>query len=371
MKKVLHLISPIGCFGAEKVMITLCVGLVSSEYQPLIGVIGNSTSSHFAVIEEAQRSGLDVIDFTCKGKFDINFVRTLTRFLRDKDIAIIHSHGYKSNFYALIASFKTKVRKIATCHNWLGESGKMKFYKQLDLLLLSRFDKLVVVSKTLRNEIIKKGISSNKVEIIHNGVDLDRYCLSCDRLVLKDSFKINDNEIIVGTVGRLSKEKGHVFLLDAFRKAVLEFAGIKLLIVGDGQLRESLERRAIDLQISEKVIFCGKRNDISQLLQIFDIFVLPSLTEAMPLALLEAMASKKPVIATKVGEIPEIISNGYSGLLVEPGDACAMADALVTLLRDKKKASLFAARSNEMLKKNYTSEQMTQKYLNIYELLCS
>ena len=291
------------------------------------------------------------------------------RLVKDNSIDVVHSHGYKSNFYGFLASLGLNIKRIATCHNWLGKSKKMKFYEKLDKLLLSKFDKVVVVSDALKKDVLRSGIFEEKVVVIDNGIDIDKFKVISDKLQVKKTLGIREEGYVVGTVGRLTEEKGHIYLIEAFRKVITKFSNAKLLIVGDGPLREDLELAVSSMKLKEKVVFAGMREDIPEMLNIMDMFVLPSLTEGMPMALLEAMASQTPIIATKVGAIPKIIDNGHSGLLIDPNDVIQLSRAIVNLLKSKEKAQSLSQNAYNLVKKRFSSERMAGEYAKVYESL--
>jgi glycosyltransferase involved in cell wall biosynthesis len=203
----------------------------------------------------------------------------------------------------------------------LGEDLKMKLYARLDKSLLNRFDKVVAVSDTVKQEILNRNISSTRVLTIPNGIDVDRFNSRKRPDTLKREFGIDHNCRIIGTVGRLSEEKGHSHLLHAAEKVLRTCPDVVFLIVGDGPLREDLQDKALQLAQGGSVnpfLFTGVRNDMEEIYSLMDIFVLPSLTEGLPMVLLEAMAAQKPVVATKVGAVPGVIDDGHSGLLISP-----------------------------------------------------
>ncbi len=368
--KTLQLISPIGFFGAENVMIQLSKELFSCDYSNYVGILGNSQRSYIDTADEAGKYGLNVKIFPCRGKFDIKSILKIRNFIKNNKIDIIHSHGYKSNLYNLLASIGLRVKRITTCHNWLGSTAKMRFYAYLDKLLLNKFDKVIVVSNDLNAEVLKRGISPKKVQLIYNGIDLKRFQPdNLNNISFKELLGFQDGSPLIGTVGRLTEEKGHNYLISAFANMISELPDAKLLIVGDGPLRNSMESQVKNLGLQNKVILMGTRRDIPEILNIIDIFVLPSLTEGVPMALLEAMAAKKPIIATRVGAISNIIKNGYSGLLVEPKDSNALYCSMNCLINDKAKAFSMANEAFECVKSKFSSLRMAQEYINVYESL--
>ena len=230
-------------------------------------------------------------------------IRSIKKFAKDQEFDIMHSHGYKSNFYSLLGTAFLKIKRISTCHTWYSVNTKMKFYEWIDKILLKRFDKVVVVSQDLFDEVVRSGVSREKVCVINNGIDVERFNhpLSSDQhKKFKQALGINDADKVIGVVARLASDKGHEYLFQALKVVIQKMPGIKCLVVGDGPLKNHLADSVQRLGLQDNVIFTGIRKDIPELLSIMDMFVLSSTKEGMPIALLEAMAMKKPIIATNV-----------------------------------------------------------------------
>lgn len=370
--KVLHLISSSGYFGADNMLIELARGTKGSAVSPLVGVFRNVHNPHVETGEVARDHDIPVEVFPCGGKVDLGTILKIRRFLRSQGVDIVHTHGYKSNLYALGSTVGTRVGRIATCHNWLGDDVKMKSYARLDKFFLKRFDRVVAVSDTIREELDSADIPSHKIVTIYNGIDLNRFRPRPDTEEARKGLGIRDGSRVIGTVGRLSEEKGHTHLLRAARDPVLEGQNLVFLIVGDGPLRARLEEEAGGKgQGSPDIVFTGTRKDVDKLYGMMDVFVLPSLTEGLPMALLEAIAAKRPVIATKVGGVPKVIEEGSSGRLVPPADAKALAMAIRDLLVDPEEGRRMAEKAYETVKETFSADTMTRRYLDTYEEMTS
>lgn len=361
---ILQLISSKGFFGAENVLLQLSNEIKKRKSdRVVVGCLENSYSPHLEVIERCQKSGIETAIFPCRGKFDVRVMLQIRRLIREKKIDIIHSHGYKANFYSVFASIGFKISLIATCHNWLGNDYKMKFYATLDRFLLRKFNKIVVVSDDLKKLIISSGISHRKVRIVRNGISLDSFQASGSATQMKIDLGIPPKSSVIGTVGRISEEKGHRYLLRSAETIIEQYPGSVFLIIGDGPLRETLQK-----EFNRSFIkFTGMRDDLPELYQCMDIFVLPSLTEGLPLVLLEAMASKLPVVATRVGAVPSVIIDKENGFLVEPGDGEGIKNYLLYLLRDCQAGKLMGQKGYQIVKENYSSERMAKEYMEIYK----
>lgn len=374
--RVLHLISSSGFYGADNVLIELLKQLRQSSFSPVIGVFENIQNPHLEVAEVAKQHNLPVQIFPCKGKLDLNTILLIRRFVDEQKVNLIHTHGYKSNFYALAAVLCKKVPMITTCHNWLGDDIKMRLYARLDKFFLNRFDRIIAVSDTVRREILNHGVSSEKLLTIYNGIDIKRFNNRINEKNIKKELGIEHDYKVIGTVGRLSEEKGHTYFLEAAEKVLQKYPKTAFLIVGDGPLREYLKEKAC--QIADKLnpqtnisqnpfIFAGVRSDISTIYSIMDIFVLPSLTEGLPMVLLEAMASRKPVVATDVGAVSSVFEHGRSGVLIEPGNVNNLSMEIMELLANPQKIQKMANHARQKVELEFSSKIMTEKYLDVYQ----
>lgn len=361
--KILQLISSKGYFGAENVLVQLANELNKRDDCQIVGgVIKNLSNPHDEVAVECQARGIEAICFPCVGKFDFNTLSLLRQYAKNRRIDVIHSHGYKSNLYSFFATLNLPVALVATCHNWVGDAPKMKFYAALDRFFLKQFSHVAAVSLEVKNKIVLSKIPEANVNLVLNGVDVERFADCNLSSQAKEKLGIPGNQIVIGTVGRISSEKGHIHLCNAFKSLHRQFPETSLLIVGDGDLREELQIKFRD----PSIIFTGLRNDIPKLYQCMDIFALPSLTEGLPMVLLEAMSSRLPVVATKVGYVPQVILENQTGLLVEPGDEEGLRRDLSQLVEDRKKRKRFGQLAEKRVKENFSAAEMARQYFKIY-----
>ena len=361
--RILQFISSSGFYGAENVVLQLALSLEKLGVEPIVGVVRNTHNPRLELLEKSRQHGINATSFVCRGKIDYQLVRRLREFIVAEQVDVVHSHGYKSNFYAYVSSLGLPVSLVSTCHNWIDNEYKMKIYSKLDRFILRRFSHVVAVSSQVVEQLLINKVSPEKVQKINNGIDVSMFYGTAPESGLERGFGINAKDVVVGTVGRISEEKGHRFLLGAFNVVKNSFPGLRLLIVGDGPLKTALEREFSD----HDIIFTGNRHDVPEMYRLMDIFVLPSLTEGLPMVLLEAMASGKAVVATRVGEIPSVVSEGKSGLLVNPGSEKELSKALETLLSSPMFAGVLGVEASKLVNEKYSSMLMTQAYLKVYE----
>lgn len=366
--KILQLISSCGFFGAEKVVFELASELRKSGHTATIGVIKNRQHPDFDLMEKAAECSLHAEGFPCKGKLDFGTINAIASYAERNAIDIIHSHGYKADIYAFLSNFRRRTPLIATAHNWININTKMSLYAFADKTVLKRFNAVVSVSKTIETLLLRSGFKKEKVCLVENGVDVGKFHHSNGHTSTA-GIPHDAKYKIIGTVGRLVKEKGHTHLIDAATKILAEYKNCIFLFVGDGPLKEELQNQAKANGIGDQVIFLGNRDDIPELLSRMDIFVLPSLVESHPMALLEAMAAQKPIVASSVGDIATILKEGQLGKVVAPGNSSVIAEGVLSYLKDSDGAKRDSLNAYQEAVEKYSSARMASEYLKIYHRL--
>lgn len=383
-KRVLHLRSTGGFLGAENVIIEIGKFSEKFGYRSIVASFEEPNGEHEELIAAAAKNGLETAVIKCRGRFDPSVFGRLRRVVDSMGIDVIHCHGYKEDFYALFSGLR--IPKIATNHLWKKTTLKLRVSEYADSLALRYFDRVVAVSHEILLEMEKRGIPASKMSMIENGVDPGRF-RGIDgngkNKGIREQFGIDKDHIVLGTVSSLTTEKGHSCLLKAVSSLVLKEGlalkegavktgkkgGIRLLIVGDGPEKERLKLEAAELGLSGSVIFAGKRKDIPELLDAMDIFIIPSFREGLPMALLEAMAASKTVIATDVGEARRVLSDGQDGYLVPPGNPEALCRAILEAIKDKDGSREMGRSALRAVEKNFTSEKMAGRYCALYDTL--
>ena len=360
--KILQLISSGGFYGAESVLVNLSVELQHAGHRCIVGVFENSGNTNTEVGDRAELLGLAVCRVPCRSRIDWRTVRQVRKIIEGDEVDLVHAHGYKADFYALLATRVAASPVTATCHNWLGESGAMRAYARLDRYLLRFFDGVAAVSGPVAEQLRQAGVR-RRVQVIPNGVPVPS---SDSRSTLADHIRMGDR-IVVGTVGRLSSEKGASFLIEAAAKICPDFPRAFFVLVGDGPMRSALEARVRELGMEGQFLFTGQRHDVEQIYRAFDIFVLPSLEEGMPMALLEAMAAGLPVVATKVGGVPDIVNDPSVGTLVDPGDANAIATGIRDLLNSRSQREEIGSNGRKRVEESFSAAAMARRYVELYQ----
>lgn len=363
--KIMHVMLSLDYGGAEKVATNLINKMSQDRYDFSVCTLDRLGSASHGLnsntrIECANRvSGLDL-------QLPFRMAKIIRKFSPD----IVHAHNCTALLYGALAARLAGVKKIVvTQHGSIAdESNKVKSVLKLYSGLIS---KNIAVSKTVETCI--KNIyepAGAKTELIINGIDEDYYSkIAGANNNLKADLGIKGNEFVIGHVARLSPEKDQTTLIRAFAKVLERSKAVKLIIVGDGPLRKSMETLSTELGIADKVIFAGFQDNIRSFLNIFDIFVLPSIREGTSLTLLEAMAMELPVIATDVGGNPDIVINNETGLLVPSKDIDALSGAILKLHNYSLLRNKMGKAGRARVDRNFSLRAMTEKYDTIYRAL--
>lgn len=254
----------------------------------------------------------------------------------------------------------------------VGDLSRLRRLKLSHLFvpLIKRLDRFIVVSRKMRDELIAAGFDASRIVLIPNGVETDSFAASSQRAA--QTFQLRDPaRRTVLSVARLSAEKGLDVLLEAWKQVVSQTSAARLVLVGDGPERGALERQARESALSGSLVFAGQVRDVRPFLQHGDLFVLPSRSEGLPNALLQAMSVGLPCIASRVGGVQELITDGVNGRLVEPEDPRALAEALRQLLSDQEEAGRLGAAARQTVEQHYSFRQMVDRYAACYRDVCS
>jgi glycosyltransferase involved in cell wall biosynthesis len=358
-----QIISSEGFYGAESMLVDLSRSLARLGCTITVVVFHDRRNPHIELAMVASAHGLNVKTIECRGRWDWRSVREIRQFGRDKGIDIFHTHGYKADIYTYAATRRERVVTISTCHNWPNRKLLMQAYAKGNRLVLRHFHHVTSPSVDVIRTLRRSGICASRIAHIPNGVEISRFQGASPRL--RQELPVKDNPLI-GFVGRHVNDKGGATLLGAARQVLAAHPEVHFAFVGDGPDRGGWMRLAADLGIAEHVHFTGTRHDMPEVYASFDLLVLPSFDEAMPMCLLEAMASGVPVIATRVGSIPDLIVSGVTGRLTEPGDAPALTHEMIYLLDNSRTAAELGGAGRRRVDCLFSADAMARKYLAIY-----
>ena len=293
----------------------------------------------------------------------------LKRNIQQTGIQGVCSHDFKSNFHAFFLRKMTGIPAMCVFHGRTMKDLKIRLYYLLDLLLMSGLDAVICVSESQRIA-LRRFIPKSRLHVVPNAVDIDEITdLSVE--LEADNAAISPRRKTIVFVGRLSREKGLSHLIRAF-SCLTSFRGqLALDIIGDGPDHRILEALISDLGVEESVRLLGFKENVYPYIQEAEFLVLPSLSEGMPVVILEAFALKKPVVATRVGGIPEMIRHERDGLLIDPKNERQLADAIAHLLLNPLKIVHMGNNAYRRVKREFSFETQTDRYQEIYRMLVS
>ena len=349
--------------GAQEHLFNLLSRLDTSRFDASVVALSDGSA-----VRKLRRHGfaVTVID----DPDDAIAVGTLTAHLADLRPDVLHAHMFRAEVVATkaaIALAEAGHRRpyvVSTVH-----SSRIRSEEDREELrrLTPEMNQLVAVSTAIERKIADEGRAGAPVRLIYNGVDLERYDHQEPCCTLRDEYGMEPGSVLVGVVARLEPEKGHPTLLDAWPAVLRAVPNAYLMVIGEGSRLDALQQQARDLRIAHRVVFTGRRDDVPAVTAALDVAVLPSYREAQGLSILEAMALSRPVVATNVGGIPEVIEDGVSGLLVEPHDAAALAAAITRLLLDHPYADVIARAGHDTVRAKFCLEHMVAEVSAIYQ----
>ena len=370
---IAHVIYKLGMGGLENGLINLINQMPADKYRHMIICLTGSTEFR----ERLQRQDVQIIDLEKKEGQDWRSFVSLYQVLKQYNVDIIHTRNLAAIEYQ-ISAFLARVKyRVHSEHGWdvFDPQGNNRKYQILRRLLSPLIQVFIPLSLHLQSYLVEKvGISEQKIIRICNGVDIKKfYPVKVKHLVSDCPLPFDKNTVTIGTVGRMHGVKDQLTLVRAFislLKANAELTGqINLVLIGEGPLKKEAIKLLEDSQLLEYAWLPGKREDIAEIMRSLDIFVLPSQAEGISNTILEAMATGLPVIATAVGGNPELIVEGETGLLVPASDPEAMADALLTLIKDKQKRQQQGENSYQRVLDKFSIQAMVNKYTDVYDSL--
>ncbi|MBV9082417.1 MAG: glycosyltransferase [Acidobacteriaceae bacterium] len=353
--KVMHIVLALNVGGLERLLANLSGCQAMRDFDQLVCCLDELGT----LAPEIERNGAKVFIERRGPGFDFQLVFRLARLLRGEHVAAVHTHALDPMLYGALAARLAGVPvRVHTQHSaFLDSCSRADRWK---FQLASRsFTHLIAVSEQTRQGMLRSGASRKRTHTILNGIQ--------PRRNMRDITTRKSARLVIGSVGRLSPEKGIDRLIRAFAALHSRYPAAALHIVGDGPERSSLEALARELCVAASVKFLGRSSDVFSALQMMDIFVLPSLTEGIPLALLEGMSARLPVIATAVGGVPEVVVDGVSGMLIPPNDVPALTNALGRLMADSAVRESLAKNAVARVEQQFSLAAMANKYRSIYQ----
>jgi|WetSurMetagenome_2_1015567.scaffolds.fasta_scaffold00064_41 glycosyltransferase involved in cell wall biosynthesis len=366
--KIMHVIDSSGLYGAEVMLLGLMDEQRRMGDRPVLCSIGTFDDGRKEIECAAEQHGHDVIPARMAPGFNLRGAFAILRNARDHKADVLHSHGYKGNI--LLGSLTRKLRRfpmVSTVHGWtsMGNLSKMRVYDWLDSLSLNGVDAVITVNNSQQHSSKFRWCINKNVRCIPNGI------AAAEAAELPSP---SDNPVasfckghfIVGALGRLSKEKGYDVLIQAFHRLRNTTPDARLVIIGEGKERASLEALIKRLDLEAYVLMPGFMEQAAQYLPLFSCFVISSYTEGLPISLLEAMMAGTPVVSTDVGSIADILETGKTGALVKTGDIEGLSEAMLRICRNPSLAAQQALAAGEIVVSKYSAKNMALAYREVY-----
>lgn len=356
--RVMHVITRLIVGGAQLTTIRLCERL-SDSYDmylvagPQVGVEGSlherARASSPVLIAPSLRREIDL-------RRDARAVRELSRLIKEIDPAIVHTHSSKAGIIGRVATLRSRARVVHTVHGW-GHTpdhprSQRALFVGLERLAAKRTDALVAVSQEVRAQGLRRRIgTADRYRVIPEVVDLEPHCadFAMSRRRAREALGLDQRVPVVGWVGRFAAQKDPATLVAAVSAVLREHHEARAVLVGDGTLRERVERGLVDPAFASRVTFTGVRHDVRELYAAFDVVMHPTLWEGQPHVIQEALAERIPVVSAIVDGTSALIRDGWNGYLVAPGDHAAFARRILEILRDDGPSAPLSAEANEHL----------------------
>ncbi|MBW1943654.1 MAG: glycosyltransferase family 4 protein [Deltaproteobacteria bacterium] len=308
---------------------------------------------------------------------DLRAAMDLFLFLRKNPYHVVHTHNSKAGFVGRLAAAMARVPVIVhTVHGFAFHDQEPR-WRQVLFLNLERLashwcQKMIFISQPLLDWGLKEHIVPREKTVkIYSGIQLEHFhpVDGDEKNRIREKWKLRPEEAVIGIVSKLWEGKGHATLIEAVKELTKDIKDVRLVIVGEGYLQDELVKQVARLGLGDRVLFTGFQMDVSEIIATFDVAVLPSFFEGMGRVILEAMAMAKPVVASRVGGIPDLVEDGRNGFLVQPGDVKALAAAIKRLLTDKELAGEMGSRGRKMVDEKFNSDIMVRSIEEVYRHL--
>jgi len=360
-RTVLHFSSSSGPGGAETIVAKLASSLDPHRFRSVVCLFRRGW-----LYDACRDHGIQTEVVPIRGALDLGWVRSFGALLRREEVAIVHAHEFSANVYGTAVARLLRIPAITTVHGKSYYADRLR--RRLAYRYVGRASRMVAVSADLKQFLVNRvGVTADRVNVIYNGLDIDSSPAACSGDTVRADLRTEGYDHVIGAVGSLYPVKGHIHLVRALPAILQRCPRTLLLLIGRGELEQALRQEVARLKLDAHVRFLGFRRDVPLLLSALEVFVLPSLSEGLSMAMLEAMAAGKPVVATRVGGNPELVLDGESGYLVDAESPQALADKVVRLLQDRELANRMGVRGRLRVREKFTLRTMVDAYQRLYE----
>ena len=356
--------------GPDKTIINSPRYLEADGYRMLCVYLHHPEDAGFEMLRrKATAKSVELISVADRGPFDWRVVPQLLEICRREKVDIWHGHDYKSNVLGLLLRRFWPMRLVTTLHGWVHQTGRTPLYYLMDRLTLRFYEKVICVSEDLHRASRSAGVPAHRCVLLENGIDLIDFHRRLSTSEAKREWGFNPDRRLIGAAGRLSSEKGFDLLIQAVDRLISAGLEVELAIAGEGVEKESLQQLIRELGREDRIQLLGYRANLLPFYEAMDVYALSSHREGLPNVLLEALAMKVPVVATRVNGVPKLITEGVDGLLVEPGSAKTLEAGLRTMLGNVAIRQRFAEAGRRTVETRYSFALRMQKLRQIYDAM--
>jgi glycosyltransferase involved in cell wall biosynthesis len=314
--------------------------------------------------KKAEEEGLPIFSLRIKSEVGLLSAWRLARHMKKANCVLVHSHDAHAAAVSAMAASRAKI-PIRVISRRVDFPLKDNYFSKMKYR--NEIDRIIAISEGVKKVLLSSGIDKKKISVIPSGIDYTPFENIASRNYLHQELGFGDDDFLVGIVAHLADHKGHKYLIEAAGILKQKAPHVKLIIVGKGPLRMELDEQVKKTDVDDIVFFLGFREDIPQILASLDLFVLSSYLEGLGTSIMDAMASRLPVVATEVGGIPELVAHEKTGLLVPAKNPRALAEAILKLYRDRKLATLYGEEGYKVVHEKYSSRAMAKKIIREYE----
>lgn len=377
-KKMLHIITRLEPGGTLEFFLNLFSALgedILNKYDITLA-LGSEKTDKKRIEEITNKKGIKIYYIkelirNINPYYDLIAFFKILKCIKKEKFDIVYTHTSKAGFLGRVAAFLSKVPRIIHCsHGHIFYGYFNKFFSAcvifIEKFLAKLTDKIIVFTEHERKDNLKFKIGKKEqFVIIPQGIDLKKFDININVENKKKEFNISNNEKVIGVIARLVPVKGHIYFFHALKLVIEKIKDIKVLIVGDGELMDELKNKVKELGLTKIVLFLGNRNDVPEIMNICDLIVLSSFNEGFGLSLVEALICGKPVIATSVGGIPEVIKDKETGLLVSPRNSFALGEAIISLISNDLLMKEMGEKAKICAKNKFDIQNMVESWFNI------
>ena len=351
--------------GGESHLLSLVENMDRGIYEPIV-----LSFTDGPMIESLERWGITTYVVPTETPFNPAVWKKVKRILVREAIDIVHVHGTRAYTNVWWAAKKLQTPIIYTVHGWSFHDSLPRLNKKLRVMaekwLVNQANSVISVSPS-DQATGKHYFGQLESTVITNGVNLNKFNTANTYKDIRVEYGIPKDVTLIGYIQRITEQKDPLSMIEAFSLVLKQDSTVRLLMIGEGDLKEAAMRKARELQVDSFIYFDTFRQDVPDVLNAIDIYCLPSLWEGLPIGLLEAMAMEKSVIATEVNGSKEVIENGENGLLIKPGDSKGLADAILLLVKDRELRMSLASQARKTVAQKYDVVTMTHQTEKVYE----